>query len=307
MNREVCHLRDPSDWLSARINETIRFLLEKKHLYQSLVVDQPTLVKQLKSHMVSEQSKGDFDALVDKADQALTGDWRIHDEMSRQRPGDRLPAGMEYRPEIAIFIRSVGAACPTCKAVMPMNVKGVYDLARSSDDRWEIIEDRVPGQQDFVFLFQCQKCRSQPDAFLVRRRGMKLTLCGRSPMEYIEVPASIPKPVRSYYSDAVVAANSGKLLAGFLYLRVLIEQHVRGVVGDCQGLKADEALAKYSAQIPEGVREWLPSLRERYGLLSKAIHSASEESDLFSESIGKIETHFKGLEAYEEAKVQEVE
>ena len=295
-------MTDLSDWLSAKIGESIRCLLETKHLYQALVIDQQALLNKLQAELISKQLKGGFDDILAKAAEALNDDWRTLDEVSRQRPRYNLPGGVEYQSAVSIFIRSINASCSTCKTVMPMNLKGANNLVRDSDGRWETIEDRTTGHQDFVFVFQCQRCRSQPDTFLVRRQDMRLTLCGRAPMEYVEVPASVPKPVRMYYSDAVVAANSGKMLAGFLYLRVLIEQHVRSVIGDSEGLKADEALAKYSAQLPEGVRDWLPSLKERYGLLSEAIHSASEEADLFVESLDKIANHFKGLEVYKETR-----
>jgi len=69
----------------------------------------------------------------------------------------------------------------------------------------------------------CQSCKSFLEVFLISYKNKKLTICGRSPIEYIEVPKSIPKNAQQYYSDALLAYQSGQHLAGNFMLRVLIE------------------------------------------------------------------------------------
>jgi hypothetical protein len=81
----------------------------------------------------------------------------------------------------------------------------------------------------FCIPVQCQACRTNVIVLLVHRKGDKLQLVGRSEFEEVEVPQYIPKAQTQFYSQALIALNSGQVLPALFLLRTLIEQHMRTV------------------------------------------------------------------------------
>ena len=51
-------------------------------------------------------------------------------------------------------------------------------------------------------------------------------------------------------------------------------------------------MAAYGQILPEKLRDEMPSLREWYGKLSDALHSAREDAQLFEDARAEIEKHF---------------
>jgi hypothetical protein len=139
--------------------------------------------------------------------------------------------------------------------------------------------------------YTCQSCKQTPEVFLVRRRGVKLTNEGRSPIEHVEVPAFIPKPVRRFFSGAVVAHQSGQTLAALFLLRTVIEQWARAATESVK-VQADQVLDDYMLTLPEDFRARFPSLRALYGELSVDMHAATGSSGLFSRAVTEICEHF---------------
>jgi hypothetical protein len=128
-----------------------------------------------------------------------------------------------------------------------------------------------PRSKNFQLLFlvfQCQRCKSDPEGFLVRRDGHSLYLEGRSPIEHVNIPAYIPKKESRLFSDAVIAFNAGKILAGLFYLRSFIEQFARRQTNLEGRIAGDEIMESYGKLLPEDLRARIPSLRECYEKLS---------------------------------------
>jgi hypothetical protein len=282
------------DWLSQKIILSLRSLLEGKHLYQSVIVDRDAI----QAEAATKFSKSAQGGLGRAIDQALDANWFPHDEISIQRPGYGGADEATLPPRISFFLPAMKAACAECRDITPFNLKDVFDVYGKRDRRWAPIE-ADKGQQEFVFAFECQSCRTAPDVFLVRRRGLRLMLCGRSPMELALVPKFIPKVVQRYYSSAMVAFQSGQTLAALFLLRVLIEQFTRQAIETNEGLKADEVLDRYMDLLPGDFKNKFPSLTVIYGSLSAAIHAANESSEIFEISVRKIEKHFDARGVYE--------
>ncbi len=160
-------------------------LLEGKHLYQSVRIDRDAVLAEAKDLGFLEGARTEA-----PIDQALNSEWFAHDQVSVQRPGYAMPDGAEPPPSIGFFFKGIKAACASCKTIVPMNLMLSLDLFKPQDRFWPGVEAPA-SDQDFVFLFQCQFCKTTPDAFLVRRRGLKLTLCGRAPMEIVDVPQKV--------------------------------------------------------------------------------------------------------------------
>ncbi len=139
--------------------------------------------------------------------------------------------------------------------------------------------------------FFCQSCSSsKPEAFMVKRSGLKLTLVGRSPMEQVVTPKVFPKDQAKFISDATIANNAGQTLAGIFLLRTFIEQYVKSEIREG---KVDERLVAYGETIPENIRQQIPSLYSLYGRLSEAVHEAKADVDLFNDVRKQLELHFE--------------
>lgn len=287
---------DPSKWLSSKVDEAFRRLLETKHLYQSYRLSRDAI----KAAAISSES-GNRESLLATIDSALDAEWKALDEISRQE-FERGPVAAGTPPLVAFYVDSLKSSCATCQKVMPFNLIKSVELR---EGRTRGAASSEPRCQDFVFVYQCQGCRSVPDSFLVRRQGDKLTLCGRAPIEYVEVPPYVPKKVRKYYSGAVVAFQSGQVLPALFLLRVLIEQFVRGRLekdseaNRNESLRADQAVEAYGKALDEDFRQRFPSLKDIYGDLSSAIHAAEESAEVFEDSLAKIEKHFDARRVYE--------
>jgi hypothetical protein len=118
-------------------------------------------------------------------------------------------------------------------------------------------------------------------------------------MELVIVPKVIPKEVQKYYSNAVVAFQSGQILAALFLLRVLIEQFSRQAVGESSSLRVDDVLDQYANLLPDDFKSRFPSLRDVYGSLSAAIHAANAPAELCETARDKIEKHFKARDVFE--------
>ncbi len=276
--------------IEQRITLTLKKLLEEKHLYQSLDVE----------------SEGKASSFVGKVAPPLTPNKvarNIEEELRFFETGLLLkrwycsdPSGgptVYSESNSTLYVPHIKTFCTTCDRVEPFNVVAVTDyldmpkhpLASPNEFKGAAVV-----VQNFVMSFLCQGCKLIPEIFMVRRVGSKLTNCGRSPIEHIEVPKFLPTSARQYFSGAIVAHQSGQTLAGLFLLRTFIEQWIRSL-----GAKheyADEAIDWYMTTLPDDFKAHYPSLRDVYGTLSNAIHAADASTPIFDKAKADIETHF---------------
>src|SRR5207249_1279578 len=106
------------------------------------------------------------------------------------------------------------------------------------------------GFQLFSILLQCQRCMGKPEAVLIRREQWRLSLHGRSPMEYVDVPKFIPKEESHLFRDSMVAAHGGKILAALFYLRAFIEQFARRVIAETGRRYGEELMESMGRRSP---------------------------------------------------------
>jgi hypothetical protein len=247
------------------IRATLKELLEKKHLYQSMSL-----------------SEDDFRALVKRSlsptDNALrpylNSDWYCASSSSTLTD-DRL---WFKAPDVKLFCERCGRR----EAFNPLISREIFDGAQ--DDSRTV--------QTFVFSFLCQSCKLIPEVFLIHRLGLKLTICGRAPMEHIDVPPVIHKSVRSFYGGALLAFQSGQSLAGNFMLRTVIEQWTRQATHLETAKDANQVLDAYMDSLPKDFKDRFPSMRELYAALSSDIHAASGSTDLFERAQKEIVEHF---------------
>ena len=150
--------------------------------------------------------------------------------------------------------------------------------------------------QVFSFPFVCQSCKKQPVIYLVTRRGLKLTLSGRSEFPIVEIPKTIPEEESDHFRKAVVSEFAGHTLAGLLYLRVYIEQYLRRVTGAKGRKRGDELGDLYRPLLHEDFPKTFKPLATVYDELSEKLHDADPSHEQFQSSKTDIERHFRQLQ-----------
>lgn len=279
---------DPYRAFEARVTATLKSLLETKHLYQSLTVESRDLL----DAFLSKRESRFHDLAKIEFFKVIQSNWYPLDNANaRAVPmAGEGPTIIRFRtPDVKLF-------CTVCDRREAFNSISSEDfLQRFSAP--VLLKSGRDTIQTFTFSFLCQSCKSVPDVFLVRRTGVKLTNSGRSPIEHVDVPGVIPKPIQKFYSDAIVAYQSGQVLAGVFLLRTLIEQWARWVVRQ-PDLQADEVLEAYMEKLPPDFKTRFPSMRSLYGDLSADIHAATGSSELFEKAQSVIVEHFEARRLY---------
>lgn len=283
------------------IVKAFKTLLEKKHLYQSVRVEKDEFLSSfvpasfVNNEVVLEEGQNDrFNELEPIVDKMIVAHWTPEDPSRRRRVQYAVPDGDPLQ-SVEFYLESVKTKCGKCAEVSPFNLMKAIDVV---SDVWRsdapVIE---AGNQVIVFVFQCQSCREGIETFMVARKEAKLTLTGRFPMERVSVPPSIPKNQDRYYSDAIVAFNSGQILPSLFMLRTFIEQYVRDVMSMSEE-KVDPILDSYMDSLPVDFKDRFPSLKGIYSILSVAIHEADESPSLFTDCQEKIDLYFEAKRIY---------
>jgi len=265
----------------AQITATIRELLQSKHLYQSLTVPHEELFQR-------------YSLGVDPSRREVGAAYLRDFRRALWLPfGSGLEKVVRGAPDSESFVEfkspDVKLFCQRCDRIEAFNAIRCLDILAQLDPSSGVFE--CYEEQVFAISFLCQSCKAVPEVFLVRRNDMKLTLSGRAPIEHVPVPPSIPKPVRHFWSGAMVAHQSGQTLAGNFLLRTLIEQWVRHANGKAEP-HVDEAIKAYMESLPLDFKQRFPSLDRLYSDLSVDLHAAKGAPDVFGKASSEIEEHF---------------
>jgi len=302
-----------------RIASTIKQLLEEKHLYQSLTIERgefEKLISQLLSEYEADEKasgprvrtsplealfKGDsYQELLNKRlSLVLDGPWGFQSE-TNSLPGAE-PLG--WNP---IALPSIRISCGSsiCKSSIQPHNSGFIGL-QNEIGSYELSDE--PKSQCFSLPYQCQNCKGEPLIFLVKRVGLKLAISGRSQLSEVLVPKCIPGNISGFYKKAIIANQTGFVLAGALYLRVLVEQHFHAVIppDKLQAIKGnptgDELADFYAETLPVGFPASFPSLKKAYADLSKIIHTGKENDEVkkvFQSVISAVEGHFEAVQVF---------
>ena len=269
------------------LTDSFKLLLETKHLYQSVKINVPAVFEKLKKILGSKGVPGSQNI------------YRFQDYISH--PIDTT-LGEPYRPStdpttrkiVSISLPTIKVYCSKCKRVEPFNPFANNNVITQRS----ISYSDIPKYQLFILEYQCQSCKESPHVFIVRKEGYKLSLHGRSPIEVYPLPSVIPKKFQKYFSDSIIAYNSGQVLAAIFLLRTFIEQFIRAKNDDEQTDHADEVLTSYMAGLPSDFKQRFPSLKKIYGDLSSALHNAEPNNALFEKSRDEIIEHFEARKLF---------
>lgn len=277
--------------LSKLVQTAVLELLERKHMYQSVVANVSSIVGQ---HRLSPP-KWQKEYIDDRFEDAANWPWYLQ-EKGR---GSVSVLGSEIVEidEIEWDVPHIKTYCTKCKRKEPYNLASARNLLHGSSDYAGGIQTDKGTVEYYILSYVCQSCRGVPEVFIIRRLGNRLSLVGRGPMEHVEVPKEIPDEVKKFYSGAVVAYQSGQSLSGVFMLRTLIEQWARLFATTTN--RADAILDEYMESLPTDFRGRQASMKDLYSTLSAAIHAAEASNELFESSIVTIAKHFRAREAYD--------
>jgi hypothetical protein len=271
------------------LSNAVKELLENKHLYQSVTVDMTKADADLVSRMADPRMWGH---VLQQSNHLQTGNW-IAVERSLEY-GQQVQARF-YVPDVKLYCGNT--KCRRLEAFNLVSVESFLERSHNPVSRQVTVTFGNPVVQLFAISFLCQSCKLIPEAFLIRRVGNKLTLCGRAPMEHVAVPSPIPKEIEKFYSGAVIAHQSGQTLAGIFMFRTLIEQWARSKVQQSYD-RADELIDAYMETLPGDFKGRFESMRALYGDLSADMHGAIGSAELFARADSEIVKHFEARKLF---------
>ncbi len=262
--------------IEKNISDAFKFLLENKHLYQNHEVPVRKFGDLLMPAKLVPEARG----FEDRYKILLKSRW---DDIKNTEGQPLTDDVIKYTlPTVKMY-----CAKSTCKRIEPFNPMSSFDILNSPP---HAVFDKF-NEQLFVVVYHCQSCKGLPEVFLIKRNGWKINIAGRSPIETVTTKPYLPKDYSKYISQAMLAFNSGQILAGLFLMRVFIEQYSKKIAGD--GM-ADEVIQRYSETLPTDFKGRFPSLSKVYSNLSEAIHKASPDEQIFTKSLSEINEHFDG-------------
>ena len=290
------------------ISESVRTLLEHKHLYQSVEMDISVDRKEVRNFVDTSdeyatedrtfvvpihQYDKDIDAGLDHSRKTLEAvSWRFWVDLPH--PGNINDDSLKYE-FLDIQLPDIKVACDFCDDTVqphnPVRVNGLED---------GVAVELGSQKQIFFFSYLCQSCKRESVIYVVRRQERKLTIVGRSRFESVPIPNAIKNlPEDRFYRDAVIAFNTGRTLASLFYLRTLIEQYLRRVlaVDKDEKIRGEDLAKDYRKLLKEKkFPPQLDTLGNTYNSLSSAIHAACDDEELYTKARVDIEKHFEGLD-----------
>jgi len=264
----------------------LKSLLETKHLYQKVEVNIP----QIRASMRESINAG----ILVHIDQAIDV-WENRPlEALMTRTTENISVGNAITQVLkpTLLVTNIKLFCTHCGDSEVFYPVWARDVTSECHDPRGNVMPRLNQFQLFFLALQCQNCHRDPEGVLVRRDGYRLYLEGRSPIEHVDLSKYIPKKEAHFFSDAVVAYNAGKKLAGLFYLRTFLEQYAKRITGIDGRATGEELMEAYTATLPLAHRDHMPSFREWYEKLSEALHDAREDDVLFENAKSEIDRHF---------------
>lgn len=192
---------------------------------------------------------------------------------------------------ICVGLHRITLVCYACGKAQP------HDCLSATEFPPKRTPEPAATVQEWCLSWSCNDCDSVT-SFLVRRKGWKLTLCGRSPAEPFELDRIFPKDEARYFGQSIQAARCNHLLAATCVLRIAIEQFMRRRTSLEKSTEAKEIVKAYGGTLPPELSSFIPSLGECYADLSAMIHAAHEDADAYIRIWGRVHQRFKVLETH---------
>jgi hypothetical protein len=286
------------------ISKQLKVFFETKHLYQGFEIILPRFDEAYKNIIekdksIAENQKMFLENMVDPLLNRIS--WSINNEINFLIPQDPMiiipntPIPLE---NLKIYIKApetLKLYCSKCENREAFNCTEIMDI---SGDEGIITFMNFHEEQLFLFVYQCQSCKGNPEIFLLSRNKLKIHLHGRSPMESYQINSNIPKAQQLFYKDAQIAFDSGQVLPAIFLLRTLIEQFIRIEIKNKTSKDFDKLIDEYYSTLPIEFTSIYPSLREIYDRLSIDIHGAVASVEDYEKSFDEINRFFNGKKSF---------
>lgn len=281
------------------IEDAISVLLERKGLYQKVDV----AFERLSNHLDSIKAPS-FQTFIGEFS---TRPWvPVSQDVTKENHaraeffcgvGDSPLSASSDQLKLAFYLPSIKLYCADCK--------DEHTFSSVTAMWWDGFADCYPRygaktQQIFNLTYTCVKCRNNPISFMLKRDGLRLTLCGRSERLSIEVPSLIPKALRDVIRDAKSAVAENDLPAGFYHLRTFVEHYMKSCLGIpvAQRITGEDLGAKYNASLDSRMSSGLPSMPSLYERSSRFMHERSGSDEDFNALMESVEGHLSAKELF---------
>ncbi len=286
------------EFVHQQIRVKLREVLENKPLYKNNKIEIPSFDEVLE---LLEIGKDDLEPnrseLLDYYDTLPLFYWNVEDIRLRNFERYTIQDNSANRPSFfinVVFPQTLSLFCSECDSNEPFNFIDAFCLTQSNINN---LYD--PNIQVFSASYQCQLCKNKPEIFLIRRKNLKISIDGRTPIQQVEVSKFLPKDQREFIRKSGIAFNSGEILAALFFQRTFLEQYVRKATNDFETRELEKVFDNYKERLPEKFNSLCPSLGAIYSRISEDLHDANPSEENYYTSKSEIETHFEALHLYE--------
>lgn len=293
----------PKEW-DEYVNASLRNLFENYHLYQSFELDfnwtkekEAFLKSKLKAEWANhippncrnlgQDQYVDFKykEMVEFETELRGSPWTI--VISKDRTCQATS------PHRLIIAPNININCCNCGCSHPTTFSLGDDDTISSSTEFNIKNNDGMPHQVFTILYRCKSCETETYVFMLTRNGAKLKISGRSEIERVILPKSIPKKEACFIRDAIIAHNTGNHLPASFMLRCFIEQYLRRITNAVGKDMIDDLTEKYSNLLhDEFPRSRIGKFKSIYGEISESIHEGDRNSNKFDSYLEDIYAHF---------------
>jgi hypothetical protein len=297
-------IEDAVKALSAETSKELKNLLENKHLYQKVTVDVDLIVQIARKGLPSPIGRESDDYEYLQSVRSFEYQTYALSNIDVCPVAEESVTGLMNEYEngtVLVPTQNVKIYCPACTSNEIFKPVQILDV---TSDKHGILRVKTPPAkhfQLFCLTYQCQRCHTTPQGFLIRRENWSFYLDGRSPFEHIERPKYLPDAEWHFFRDAMIGLRGGKTLAALFYLRTFIEQFARRQTGIKDRKTGDEIMRAYKEALLPAHRDHMPSLSTLYDQLSAALHTAEDSTQLFEKVMEEVEQHFQIRKVYKMA------
>lgn len=277
------------DLIEEAVKQAFKDLIEEKHLYQRVSLD-------------SEYLKEGENVLVAEAEEAYAGDPHSLGKVNEYREELKENIDSYRNDEWQIKSQDISQGLAVRNPRFSLPTVKIYCAGHKCKEKQTYLPDTDRSYHSeytyqYTLHYKCSYCNSKV-VLLISRRSSDLILCGRYPMERVICPKYIPKDFAKYYSDSVVAYNSGQILPAIFMLRVFIEQYMRSITGIDDKTTGDTIADAYAETLDTSLKGKCPSLKKAYDNLSMLMHNAKADARGYEAEREDIESHFEQLEVH---------
>ena len=194
-----------------------------------------------------------------------------------------------YLPEIETF-------CKSCKKVT-VHLSMIESIF---DGRDELFDKSDTTQQILIPYYNCGVCYNDVVIYLIKRKGNKITICGRTERLRYNVDKIIPIKFKEIIEDALSAVNENDLYAGFYHLRTFLEHYMKEVlqIPHVEQKRGDELVRMYNESLNNKFLSSTISFSVVYDKLNYNLHSRNGEHTDFYKFLEDIYNHLKAKELF---------